>query len=98
MGGSERYATVLYACPPDGPRLCIGRDALRRGNRLLARSRFRARAGNWDIVVFRLGFRRISRLVGKEIRVTVRWHDRAGHLRSLTRTSSITRPSEPDDN
>jgi hypothetical protein len=96
--GSESYVSVLYGCPPDGPGLCIGTGVLRRGGRVIARSPFRDRAGNWGVVVFRLGARRISRLVGKDIRITLRWHDRAGQLRSLTKVSAIPGPSEGDDN
>ncbi len=93
----ERYVTVLYGCPPDGPSLCIGTCSLRRGGRLIARRRLRERAGTWGVVYFRLGSRRIHTLLDKDIRITIRWRDRAGHMRSLKRTDRFYEP-DYDDN
>ena len=88
----ERYVTILYGCPPDGPRLCVGTGELRRNGRLVDRRRLRERAGNWGVLEFQLGSRRISRLVGKDIRITIRWRGRTGQMRSLTTTSQIYEP------
>ena len=71
---------------------------LRRNGRVIARRRFRERASEWGIVEFPFGVRRIATLVDKDIRVTMRWRDRTGRTRSLSRTDQITEPSEPDDN
>jgi hypothetical protein len=94
----ERYVTVLYPCPVDGPSRCVGTCTLRRGGRVIARRRFRERAGEWGIVEFPFGSRRIVRLLDKDIRITMRWRDRTGRMRSLATTDQITEPGEPDDN
>jgi RTX calcium-binding nonapeptide repeat (4 copies) len=94
---NESYVGVVYGCPGDGPSLCTGTVALRRDGRLIGRRPLRERAGNLGFVDFPFGERRIRRLLGEDIRITIRWRDRAGHMRSLTRTDSITVPPEPDD-
>jgi hypothetical protein len=88
----EPYVTVLYGCPPDGPSLCLGTCSLRRGGRLIARRPLRERAGTWGVVYFRLGSRRINRLLDKDIRITIRWRDRTGHMRSLAKRIAFTSP------
>ena len=93
----DRYVTVAYGCPSDGPRLCVGAMALRRGGCLIARRPLRDPAGTWGTVDFPLGYRRIARLVDKDIRVTIRWRDRAGRMRSVATTIQIHGP-EGEDN
>jgi hypothetical protein len=95
---NESYVTVLYACPVDGPSRCAGTCTLRRGRRVIARRHFRERAGVWGIVEFPFGRRRIAGMLDKDIRITMRWRDRAGRTRSLTTTDRIEAPGEPDDN
>jgi hypothetical protein len=90
--GSD-YLTVLSGCPPDGPVLCVGTVALRRDGHLIARRRLRARAGNWEFTYFELGWRRIAELPEKGIRITIRWRDRGGHMRSRTKVSQIRGPN-----
>jgi hypothetical protein len=94
----ETYVTVLYPCPVDGPSRCVGTCTLRRGGRVIASRPFSERAGVWGIVEFPFGRRRIAGLVDKDIRITMRWRDRAGRTRSLATTDQIHAPSEPDDN
>lgn len=94
---NESYVAVVYGCPRDGPSLCIGTVALRRRGRLIACRPLRERAGNWGAVFFPLHERRIRGLLDKDISITIRWRDRAGHIRSLTRTDSISAVSDEHD-
>ena len=86
--------TVRYGCPPDGPTLCIGAVALRREAHLIARRRFRRRAGQWGYVECRLSSRRLARLFDKDLQVTMRSRGRGGHIRSLSETATFYGPSE----
>jgi hypothetical protein len=94
----ESYVSVVFACPPDGPRQCGGTLALRRSGRLIARRPLRERAGNWGLVELPLGRRRIRRLLDKDVRLTIRWRDRSGRFRSVAKTDKIERLGQPDDN
>jgi RTX calcium-binding nonapeptide repeat (4 copies) len=88
----QDYLTILSGCPPDGPALCVGTVALRREGHLIARRRLRARAGTWEFTYFELGWRRIAELP-EGIRITIRWRDRAGRMRSRTKLSQIRGPN-----
>jgi hypothetical protein len=93
-GGKTLYA--YYACPADGPSRCEGTMALRRGGRLIARRHFSERAGTWGDVSFRLGARRIGRLVG-HAGLRIRWTDRRGRVRALAKPTHIGPPDVDDD-
>jgi hypothetical protein len=94
----EPYVTILFACPADGPRECAGTVTLRRRGRVIDRRGFRERAGNWGLVEYRFGIRRIRQLLDKDIRITMRWRDRTGLMRALSTTSQIQEISQGDDN
>jgi hypothetical protein len=89
----SNYLTVLSGCPPDGPSLCIGTVALGREGHLIGQRRLRARAGKWENTSFNIGWRRIAGLREKGIRITIRWRDRAGRMRSRTKMSQIREPN-----
>jgi RTX calcium-binding nonapeptide repeat (4 copies) len=80
---------LWVGCPPDGPERCLGDATLYRQGRTIARSSLRMRAGEWDVVLFRLGPRRIRGLLGRRIRIVLRTIDRSGRFQKATLVDSL---------
>ena len=86
----DPYVIFEYGCPPDGPARCAGSASLKRNGRLIARRSISEPAGNWGSVRFRLGERRIEALLDTDLRVTLRWRDRSGHMRERSEVPRFT--------